>query len=364
MLSPKFCAIACAALCACMFGLKTSFAQSASLTPPVLDTAVAGVVEPIAGSTSTSFADPSLTPPAADQPNYACACGCGVFEVGTPEMLPTDASGMVYVNYAYQDQCLNWNGHGRAPASYNPDKKIETSFYTPGIQYFFNRSWGIQAELPIADRFFKTTGGATGDQIVHSTWTAMGDARISGWYTGFFDDKSLGISAGLKLPTGDYTHNNAYGDVDRDSEIGTGSTDLLLGGYYRNQLIPAAKIDWYVQADLDLPFMYRSDTSGSYRPGAEADGALGAYYTGIRIGHVHVIPVAQVIASVRREDSGSAAANPVASGYKRVLLSPGVEIDFHPFMFYADVELPVYQNVNGDQLVGSFLAKASVEYRF
>ena len=36
------------------------------------------------------------------------------------------------------------------------------------------------------------------------------------------------MTFGLKLPTGNYTHNNPYGDVDRDSEIGTGSTDLLL----------------------------------------------------------------------------------------------------------------------------------------
>ena len=75
-------------------------------------------------------------------------------------------------------------------------------------------------------------------------------------------------------------------------------------------------------------------------------------------------PLGQVIASARREDSGSAAANPVASGYQRVLLSPGVEFHLHPFMFYADVELPVYQNTNGDQLIGSFLVKGSISYRF
>jgi hypothetical protein len=287
-----------------------------------------------------------------------------VFEVGTSQMLPTGAGGMAYLNYDYQDQDINWNGHGRAPAAFNPDKKIETNWYTPGVQYFFDRSWGFQVELPIASRFFETTGGATGHDIVHSTWTSMGDLRAWGWYTGFFDDQSLGVNFGFKLPTGDYTHNNAYGDVDRDSEIGTGSTDLLLGVYYRNHLIPSAHLDWFAQADLDLPFLYRSDTSGSYRPGAEADGAAGIYYTGLNFGHVGVRPIAQVIASVRREDSGSAASNPVASGYKRVLLSPGVEVDMHPWMFYADVELPVYQNTNGDQLIGSFLVKGSIEYRF
>jgi len=95
-------------------------------------------------------------------PVYACACGCGVFEVGTSTMLPSGTGGLVYFDYAYQDQNINWNGHGRAPAAFNPDKKIETSFYTPGVQYLFNRSWGIQAEISVDTRFFETTGGATG----------------------------------------------------------------------------------------------------------------------------------------------------------------------------------------------------------
>ncbi len=304
--------------------------------------------------------DESTSP--SDEPVYACACGCGVFEVGTSTMLPTGTGGLVYLDYAYQDQNINWNGHGRAPAAFNPDKKIETSFYTPGIQYLFNRSWGIQAEISVDSRFFETTGGATGHDIVHSNWTDIGDTRIWGLYQGFFEDQSAGVNFGLKLPTGDYTHNNAYGDVDRDSEIGTGSTDLLLGGFFRHHLINS--FDWFAQTEFEIPFLFRSDTSGTYRPGAEVDGALGTYYNGLHIGNVKITPIAQVIASVRREDSGSAASNPVASGYKRVLLSPGVEFDFHPFMFYADVELPVYQNTNGDQLTGSFLVKATLSYRF
>jgi hypothetical protein len=38
---------------------------------------------------------------------WACACGCGVFDVGTGLMLPEGAGGMVYVNYDYQDQDHN-----------------------------------------------------------------------------------------------------------------------------------------------------------------------------------------------------------------------------------------------------------------
>jgi hypothetical protein len=287
-----------------------------------------------------------------------------VFDVATSTMLPSGTGGMAYIDFAYQDQSINWNGHTRAPASYNPDKKIETEFYTPGIQYMFNRSWGIQAEIPVAHRFFETTGGATGNQIVHSTWDAVGDLRVQALYTGFFEDQSAGVSLGIKFPTGNFTHNNAYGDVDRDSEIGTGSTDLLVGGFYRHHLFQPAHLDWYAQVLFDIPFLYSSDTSGSYRPGAEVDGAIGTYYTGLHLANIGITPIAQVIASVRRQDSGSAAADPVGSGYQRILLSPGVEFDFHPLMFYADVELPVYQNTNGNQLIGSFLVKASISYRF
>ena len=46
-------------------------------------------------------------------------------------------------------------------------------------------------------------------------------------YTGFFKDMSTGVIFGLKLPTGTYT---APG-LDRDTQIGSGSTDLMLGGY-------------------------------------------------------------------------------------------------------------------------------------
>jgi len=49
---------------------------------------------------------------------------------------------------------------------------------------------------------------------------------------------------------------------------------------------------------------------------------------------------------------------------ERILLSPGIEFDFHPLMVYADVELPVYERTTGDQLIGSVLYKLIVSYKF
>jgi hypothetical protein len=294
-------------------------------------------------------------------PNFcrACACGCGIFEVGTSSMLPRGTGGTAYFEYDYQDQNVNWSGNGTASAANNDDKEIRTSFFTFGVQYMFNRDWGVQAQVPVADRFFKTTSDATND-IVSMNWTTIGDVRIEGIYTGFSPDQSAGITFGAKLPTGNFTHEDAFDDIDRDTEIGTGSTDILLGGFYRNNLTTDGKLDWFAQLDFDLPVLIQDQ----YRPGDEVDAAAGIYLNGLKLGPVGITPLAQILGSVRGSDTGANASNPVASGYERVLLSPGIEFDLHPVMLYADVEVPVYQRFTGNQVAAPYLVKVIVSYKF
>jgi hypothetical protein len=111
---------------------------------------------------------------------------------------------------------------------------------------------------------------------------------------------------------------------------------------------------------LDAPV---NEVSG-YQPGVEADGAFGAYFTGLRLGKVMITPIAQVLFSERGHDSGPNAAHPLASGYQRLLLSPGLEVDLHPFSIYADIEVPAYQHFSGDQLTAPFLCKVILTYHF
>jgi hypothetical protein len=288
----------------------------------------------------------------------ACACGCGIYEVGTSSMIPTGAGAEAYLEYDYQDQNQNWSGGSRAPAANNPDKDIRTSWYTLGYQDMFNRSWGLRLEFPCEDRHFVTTGGATGADIVALNFSGLGDVRIEGLYTGFSSDLSRGLSFGLKLPTGSYTLNDAYGDVDRDTEIGSGSTDILLGGFTRFDV--GAGWSGFTQALLDVPVL----TQVQYRPGTELDLALGAYYGALRFGRLKVSPVGQVKLSVRSRDTGANSANPVASGFTRVLASPGLELDMRPFKVYADVELPLYYHFTGNQMAAKTLFRISVSRMF
>ncbi|HEY3915312.1 MAG TPA: hypothetical protein VGN61_12560, partial [Verrucomicrobiae bacterium] len=168
--------------------------------------------------------------------------------MATSSMLPQGPGCMFWTEYDYMDQNMNWSDGSPAPAADNGDKDIRTDFMTLGFQDMFNREWGVQAELPFDYRQYKATDGGA-DQ-----WKSLGDVRLEGIYTGFQPDMSAGVTFGVKLPTGNFTHDSSL--LDRDLEIGTGSTDLLLGGFYRHTLNSVTYgLYWYAQVELDVPIL-------------------------------------------------------------------------------------------------------------
>jgi len=289
-------------------------------------------------------------------PILPCACGCGIFEVGNGSMLPQGQGGLLFFEWDYQSQNHNWSRHSKAPAEDNGDKLLWTSFFRFGLQYMFSERWGMQVDAPFAHRYFRRDDGTGTGTNQATEWTDWGDMRIKGLYTGFFKDMSLGVDFGLKLPTGNYTQDGA----DRDTELGTGSTDLLLGGFYRTPISPDHNLNAFFQVEGDFPLFTRDQ----YRPGFEVDASVGINYQGFSLGNVTIAPFGQVLLSGKTSDRGANSAQPVASGYQRVLLSPGIELMMHPFMIYADVEFPVWQNMRGDQLVAPALFKVVVAFSF
>ena len=285
--------------------------------------------------------------------SFACACGCGIFDVGTSALMPTGAGGRVSLEYDFMNQNRNWAGTSKSDAANNEDKQIRTEFYTAGLQYMFNRSWGLQVKVPYWNRFFTTdTGGGTLETF-HSS--AIGDVRLSGIYTGFSDDMSTGITFGLKLPTGE-DHADGF---DRDTQIGSGSTDILLGAFTRGHM-PVAGLDWFAQGSLQQPVI----TVGGYQPGADFNAAVGtSYNTGAMGIFSKVAPMLQVIGAHHLHDRG-VNAEADATGYTRALLAPGLELGLGRATLYTDVEIPLYDDVRGNQLVSQPLFKAVVSYAF
>ncbi len=285
----------------------------------------------------------------------ACACGCGVFNVGTSALIPNRQGGTAFLQYDYMDQAQNWsktkdsNGH-------NHDRRINTQTVTAGTQYMFNREWGAAIRIPYVTRYVQTLPHHSG--MSYSRHSDVGDIRVNGIYSGFFSDMSTGITFGLKLPTG----SSSVKTFSRTTQIGTGSTDTILGAYHMGQVDEAGKFNYFAQASWEHPAIIHR----GYHPGDEVSGASGIYYNaGSFFGLKKVAPIAQVTGSKKTQDSGWATYDHnLSSGYTQIFFAPGIELSFNDFKLYADVEFPIYRNVNGNQLVPQNLYKMILGYNF
>jgi hypothetical protein len=312
---------------------------------------------------------------AAPHKGWACACGCSVFDIGGTAGLPSenDHGGRVFFEWDHSTQNINWSGTSSAPSSNNSDKKIVTDWLRVGFQYMFNREWGVMATLPYANRDFTTDNNPPGPFNKYRV-SDLADMEITGMYTGFSQDMSTGLIFGLKLPTGNYT---APG-FDRDTQLGTGSTDLIVGGFHRAMITGDNAWQYFTQIRALVPLQTRSafnpdlGTEESYRPGTQVDGAIGLVYNnGYKwLGFDKVAPLVQLIGSYRERDGGTSA-DPIDTGYERLLISPGVEFTYvldnpnnKAIKIYADVEVPNYQRVNGNQLTTPALFKMVTSFTF
>jgi hypothetical protein len=330
----------------------------------------------------------------------ACACGCSVFDVGG-SLLPqeSDHGGRVFLEYWSQDQNMTWIGNAKGSALANTDKDLKTTWTNVGFQYMFNRDWGVMARLPVVNRSLTTTTDqATGTVQTFNT-RDIGDLEIMGMYTGFFNDMSTGVIFGLKLPTGP---DNAFG-LDRDSQIGSGSTDLILGAFHRGMLTGDNAWQYFSQVRWQQPFLYRtaldpqSAFDGNpnptvpqlYKPGYQVDGAGGILYNNWYnvLGLDKITPLGQLIISHRANDTGDAA-DPYNSGFDRIMISPGIEFtkvvdeaNNRVVKLYVDIEVPIYYRTNAadnggplgfgptatgteGQLVAPYSLKAVASYNF
>ncbi len=299
----------------------------------------------------------------------ACACGCGIFDIGGGALMPPDSpTGFsAWFRYSYMDQTRNREGGHAAAAADNPDKSIETHFYTFGGQYMINHKWTIMAEVPIYDRTFVSTddGGVAGPEgsVYRARETGLGDAQLTAVYTGLAKDMSTGLSLGVKLPTGDDkgpTGPLGGAEFDRDTLPGTGSTDLMFGAYHIGRFDAEGRFSWFAQARYQVAVT----TRGGYRPGDEFNTAVGVGYDLGRIGPFpKVAPVLQLINSHRQRDSGDAS-DTLNSGYERLLIGPGLELRAGKVRLFIDVALPLYEHVNsappGSGKAGQLTAPALV----
>lgn len=217
------------------------------------------------------------------------------------------------------------------------------------VDYVVNHHWNIAIGLPFIMRDHTHTLDYTGgDVIQQAKFNAIGDMRVVGKYQFDSDDHHAGsgIRLGLKLPTGaidqTMTPQAPPGTpymLDRSSQPGSGSTDILLGAYYHHDSADAPW-GWFISGQLQSAFATRDD----YRPGNGMNFDVGIHYAFSPA----LTGLLQFNTQVKLRDSGSFA-NPTHSGGHSLNLSPGLSYTVVPrTRLYGFVQLPIVQYVNGD----------------
>lgn len=277
----------------------------------------------------------------------------------------TDPGLRVDLRYEYIDQDQPMNGKdkvavGQIPMHHDEVQTVNRNWIAT-FDYAFASGWGISAIVPVVDRQHQHIHNHQGGQIPESwDFTDLGDVKLLARFQapprGDDSPTSWGMIFGLKLPTGLFDVTNAQGvQAERSLQPGSGTTDLVFGFYLQGSL-PLKDSSWFAQAMYQEALNMRDE----FRPGDRFSADFGVRYD--------LTPalalMLQVNALVKARDAGNEA-EPDDSGGKFVFVSPGISYSVtRSLQIYGFVQLPVYQYVNGVQLVANRAFAAGISGRF
>jgi hypothetical protein len=229
--------------------------------------------------------------------------------------------------------------------------------WVASFDYGFDRDWSVSAALPLISREHTHIHNHGGAQFVDSwSFDEPGDLRVAArrqWSSESAPAERLdfyGLTLGLKLPTGEYdVRNGANQLAERTLQPGTGTTDVLFGGFFRRVLGSGAS--WFADVLVQAPLGEKDE----FKPGGRI---------GVDFGYRKDALMLQLNLLHRDRDSGDEA-DEHNSGGTFLYLSPGLAASLgERWQAYGFLQLPLYQYVNGVQLTADWAFVAGVSARF
>ncbi len=315
---------------------------------------------------------------------FACAsCGCTLNSDFGTQGLSNSSGWSLDVRYDALNQNQLRSGTGTISATdaanvtntatgnaAEVEKFTDNKYLTTTLDYNNGTNWGVSIAVPYINRSHSTLGvggdGVSPDptSAYDSATTGPGDVRVVMRFYGFSENKNVGLQLGLKLPTGATKQKSIAADgttvvdVDPGLQLGTGTTDAIIGAYYFDNL--NQNWDYFVQGQIQSALNSSVMAAGSYRPGDSVNLTTGVRYHGFE----SFTPTAQINARYVKADSGDAA-DTWATGGTLVYFTPGVIVPLtNSVSAYSNLQIPIYQNVNGIQIAPTSIFSIGVRVAF
>jgi hypothetical protein len=253
------------------------------------------------------------------------------------------------------------------------ERQTINRYLTAGITYSPNPDWYVDLRLPYVLRNHWTYGvqlqpytpaSTAPDQLSSAQAFGFGDVRVVGNYQGFLPTRNFGVQLGVKLPTGAYgtarrfnTGPLAGTPLDASLQPGTGSTDLIVGAYYYTAI--SQDFDVVANGQFQSALWHAQNQPGQdFRPGNSVLAAFGLRY----VANPALVPQGQINVVRKTADQGALADTTDTAGTV-VYLSPGLTVRVaHHVHVYAFVQVPVFRNLSGYQLLPRWTASVGLSY--
>ena len=297
---------------------------------------------------------------------HACSvCGCSLSSDWAAQGYATQAGLEAGLRFEYFEQSELRSGSGgvdRSTLTFPNDSEIQQKTVNRNtwldLNYMAGSSWAFSASIPYHDRFHTTIAeGDTG--ISTSRASGLGDVRLLARYQQTSSAHSFSLQFGLKLPTGRFDQNFAEGPqagalLDRGLQLGTGTTDLLLGATWFAR--PATAWGAFGSVQLAQPLAARD----GFIPSTSLTLSGGLRW----LNSSRITPQLQLNLKTETREHG-AGADTRNSGGTVAYLSPGLTVELTPHASaFAFVQIPVWQHWNGLQLQPHSLLITGVRCRW
>ncbi len=301
--------------------------------------------------------------------NASCGCAnCPIINYSPS----TDKRVEIGLSYEYINQDQIYIGNNRSTVGAIPEhhdeKETLNMLYIVNAKYAITPEWRLRAALPYTHRVHEHIHNHHGEQEIEK-WdiSGFGDIEIVSDHTLYRSgDSELGITAGVKLPTGK-THlkNNKEEEAEVSIQPGSGSTDYCVGLFYQHGLITVPNTDrQYMRLPIILGTTYTISGRGTeqWQFGNKLLANIGTSYlvskkisTGLDITYK----------SQKKALSGSTGEPSDNTGGEWVYIAPNIVVALsHVISLKTVAQIPVWQDVNGLQTVSPWNLRVDLGLHF